>query len=239
MDDAVPGSGDCEAHIEQWGQPVLLLTSASFLLAGLFVWWFARRHAALNPVPRALVWSYAAGLMLAGLGSMDYHGPTVGPQPQLHDGGLAIALVAALAIDLAALQWRRRIWVLAIFLAAALVVIALVPAAGPALAGIAAIGLVVAEVSVYRHGLRPITPALWAALLSLILGAVAFSLSRTGGPLCDPDSWFQGHGVWHVLTAAALGLWAVTALAPSDAGDSRLVHVGSDESGGGRRRPLF
>ena len=237
MDDAVPGSGDCQAHIDQWGQPVLLFTSASYLLAGLFVWWFARRRA--GSVPRPLVWSYAAGLILTGLGSMDYHGPAVGPQPQLHDGGLTLALVAALAIDLTALQWSRRIWVLAIPLTAALVVIAFIPAAGPTLAGIAAIGLVVAEVSVYRRGLRPITAALWAALASLIVGAVAFFLSRTGGPLCDPDSWFQGHGVWHVLTAAALGLWAVTALQPSGAGDSRLVHGDSDESGRGRRRSLF
>ena len=79
------GQRDCEAHIEQWGQPVLLLTSASHILAGLFVVWFAHRNRA--PVPRALVWSYATGLVLAGLGSMDYHGPSVGPQPLLHDGG--------------------------------------------------------------------------------------------------------------------------------------------------------
>lgn len=223
MVDAVPGSGDCEAHIEQWGQPVLLFTSASYILAGLFVVWYSRRGVAL--VPRSLVWWYAAGLVLAGLGSMDYHGPSVGPQPLLHDGGLAIALVAALAIDLTMLQ-VARIRVLVILLITALAVIAVVPAVSPALAGGAAVGLVVAEVLVYRRGLRPVTASLWAALASLILGAVAFSLSRTGGPLCDPDSWIQGHGVWHVLTAAALGLWAVTALQPSDSNDRHSVLEG-------------
>ncbi len=223
MVDAVPGSGDCEAHIEQWGQPVLLLTSASYILAGLFVVWFAHRNRA--PVPRALVWSYATGLVLAGLGSMDYHGPSVGPQPLLHDGGLAIALVAALAIDLSVLN-VRRIRVLAILLIAALAVIAVVPTISPALAGIAAVGLVVAEVSVYRRGLRPVTSALWMALASFILGAVAFAPSRTGGPLCDPDSWFQGHGVWHVLTAVALGLWAGTALQHSVTDDRHTVLEG-------------
>ena len=64
--------------------------------------------------------------------------------------------MAALAIDLSVLQFRR-IRVLAILLVAALAVIAVVPAISPALAGIAAVGLVVAEVSVYR-GLRPVTP---------------------------------------------------------------------------------
>ncbi len=28
--------------------------------------------------------------------------------------------------------------------------------------------------------------------------------SRTGGPLCRPDSWLQGHAAWHVLAALAL-----------------------------------
>ena len=38
----------------------------------------------------------------------------------------------------------------------------------------------------YWRGLRPLTPALWAVVASLLLGAVAFALSRTRAPLCDP-----------------------------------------------------
>ncbi|MEI2620306.1 MAG: hypothetical protein V9G09_06160 [Candidatus Nanopelagicales bacterium] len=103
----------------------------------------------------------------------------------------------------------------------------MVPAISPALAGIAAVGLVVAEVSVYRRGLRPLTPCpVGSSWPACILGAVAFALSRTGGPLCDPDSWFQGHGVWHVLTAVALGLWAVTALQHSVTDDRHTVLEG-------------
>lgn len=30
--------------------------------------------------------------------------------------------------------------------------------------------------------------------------------SRNGGLLCDPDSWLQGHGVWHLGCAASTGL---------------------------------
>jgi hypothetical protein len=43
-------------------------------------------------------------------------------------------------------------------------------------------------------------------------GAVAFvaafviwALSWTEGPLCDPNSLIQGHGVWHLLSAVAVG----------------------------------
>ena len=44
-------------------------------------------------------------------------------------------------------------------------------------------------------------------LLTLLsIGAVAGSayvFGRTGSPLCDPDSWLQLHGVWHIATAVA------------------------------------
>ncbi len=47
-----------------------------------------------------------------------------------------------------------------------------------------------------------------------VLGAVgcfllAFGIwipSHTGGPLCDPDSWLQGHAAWHLLSAGSVGL---------------------------------
>lgn len=216
----LPGSGDCEARVETWGQPVLLTTSAAYIVAAVFVLWWLRRHNSRSvPIPAAQVWAFAAGLVLAGLGSMDYHGPAYGPEPLLHDAGLAIALVAALSIDLAQLgiQRSRRLVGLVSLTLIAIGIIAVFPAISPALAGVAAVGLVVAEFLVYRRGLRTPGPPLYAGLAALAAGVVIFSLSRTGGPLCDPDSWFQGHGVWHVLTALALALWAVTALPDKEA----------------------
>jgi hypothetical protein len=211
----IPGSGDCEARIAQWGQPVLLSTSASYLVAAGFVLWWSRRHtAATEPIPAVQIWAFAVGLVLAGLGSMDYHGPAVGPEPLLHDAGLAVALVAALAIDLRQLDVRRawRGWGLIGLTAAAIAVIAVIPDISPLLAAVAGAGLVIAELVVYRRGIRTPSPALFAGAAVLAIGAAAFALSRTGGPLCDPRSWFQGHGVWHVMTAIALSLWTVTAL---------------------------
>ncbi|HNE88522.1 MAG: hypothetical protein U0R27_09085 [Candidatus Nanopelagicales bacterium] len=216
----LPGSGDCEARLETWGQPVLLATSAAYIVAALFALWWLRRHNSRSaPIPAAQVWAFAAGLVLAGLGSMDYHGPAYGPEPLLHDAGLAIALVAALSIDLAQLgiQRSRRLIALVSLTLIAIAIIAVFPAISPALAGVAAVGLVIAEFLVYRRHLRIPGPALYAGLTALAVGVVIFSLSRTGGPICDPDSWFQGHGVWHVLTALALALWAVTALPDKEA----------------------
>jgi hypothetical protein len=31
-------------------------------------------------------------------------------------------------------------------------------------------------------------------------------LGRTGAPLCDPDTLWQPHGAWHLLSAGALVL---------------------------------
>ncbi|MEI2785794.1 MAG: hypothetical protein V9E82_08865 [Candidatus Nanopelagicales bacterium] len=95
---------------------------------------------------------------------------------------------------------------------AAVAVIALFPTISPALAGVAAIGLITTELAVYRRGIRVIGTPLLIGIGALLVGAAIFAVSRTGGPLCDPESPFQGHAVWHALTATALGLWIVTAL---------------------------
>ena len=47
----------------------------------------------------------------------------------------------------------------------------------------------------------------WPGLVTLSIGAGIWALSRTGGPICDPDAALQGHAVWHVLAAA--GCWLV------------------------------
>ena len=48
---------------------------------------------------------------------------------------------------------------------------------------------------------------------SLALGLAAYAAGRSGSPLCRPDSLWQYHGAWHVLSAAAAG-WAARAMAP-------------------------
>ena len=211
----LPGSGDCEARVDIWGQPVLMASSAAYIITAIFVLWWASRHNSRSaPVPRGPVWAFAIGLVAAGLGSMDYHGPALGPEPLLHDAGLAVALVAAMSIDLAQLGASKliRSWMLIGVTVLAIGVIAVFPDLSPALAGVAAVGLVIVEFQVYRRGIRRISKPLMFGLGALVVGAMIFAASRTGGPLCDPESLFQGHAVWHTLTATALGLWLVTAL---------------------------
>lgn len=44
-------------------------------------------------------------------------------------------------------------------------------------------------------------------LIGLMAGAgLSYSLGRTGSPCCDPTSWRQPHGLWHVLSASWFAL---------------------------------
>lgn len=76
-----------------------------------------------------------------------------------------------------------------------------------ALGGVYAVGLA-------RGGRRHLWSG-WAAPAGVFaLGLAAYAAGRSGSPLCRPDSLWQYHGVWHVLSAVAAG-WAVLAIAPA------------------------
>jgi hypothetical protein len=57
----------------------------------------------------------------------------------------------------------------------------------------------------WRRRSFPRPPAL--AVVALVVGAFANVLTRTGAPLCRPDSLVQGHAAWHVLTAVGAAAW--------------------------------
>lgn len=207
----IPGSSDCELHSQAWGQPVLTATSWAYVIAGIvLILWFSRRQ----DVARGWAWAFAVGLFFTGLGSIDYHGPALTPQPFTHDGGLSLALLVALGIDLTRIVGNSRFGMAVTICAAAVGVTVMIvnPDLSPLLAGFIAVALLVSEAVIYRRGLRTINWTQYAALGSLLTGVVVFTLSRTGGPLCQPDSLLQGHGLWHLLTATALALWAAGAL---------------------------
>lgn len=57
----------------------------------------------------------------------------------------------------------------------------------------------------WRRRSLPRPPA--AAMAAIAAGVVVNLLTRTGAPLCRPDSLLQGHALWHVLTAVGIGAW--------------------------------
>lgn len=61
-----------------------------------------------------------------------------------------------------------------------------------------------------RHARRR-RRAWMAAAVVFVLALAAYAAGRSGSPLCEPDSVWQYHGLWHVLSGAAAGLaaWAM------------------------------
>jgi hypothetical protein len=88
----------------------------------------------------------------------------------------------------------------------------------PSWAGLAHDGPIVVVGVVYAAGLvlsaRRRRWSAWVAPAGVFaLALAAYAAGRSGSPLCRPDSLFQYHGAWHVLSAAAAGL-AARAMAP-------------------------
>jgi hypothetical protein len=95
-----------------------------------------------------------------------------------------------------------------------------------ALAGVGAVG---GELLEYRHelpalrreGLTARRAARLGVAVALLLGGTAFWVGRGGAPLCNPESAFQWHALWHFLSALAMALYAYGAIEPHPAAVSR------------------
>jgi hypothetical protein len=180
-------AADCEAIGSGFlGQPVNALTTIAFLIAGGLV--LVRR-----PERRWV----GISLIATGLGSFLFHGPMPPASEWAHDVTLTWLIVVVAGAGTRAERFTRL---------PALLVIGALFAVAPSLADpIAVAAAIVAVVSVLRGRDYSALPPL------LLLAAVAVygRLGATGGPLCDPDSLFQPHGVWHIGAAVAVAWWAI------------------------------
>jgi hypothetical protein len=223
------GESDCEAfETGPFVQTTNTATSVAYIVIGLALIVDALRRShktgpGASPDPDAAPATritFGLALVAVGVGSVLFHGPGWPASRWLHDVSIlaAFGLIAAHSLGLA-LRWSstKSLAVFAVGLAALGGVIAAVPDSSIALTGLVALLAVVAEVAAWRRGCRLDNgrfagPAYWLAL-GLLAAATAVNLaSRTGGPLCRPDDWLQGHGAWHVMTALAFGAWAIDGL---------------------------
>ena len=214
------GESDCEEigdGILQ--QPVNALSSGAYTVFGLWLIWRALRQSGSDKPVEIF---YGLALAGVGVGSIAFHGPVPPGARLLHDLTIAAVLAVIAARNLGVLaKWGRK-RVMGSALATIVVVgavMALAPDLGNALTGVVGVAAVVTEVIVYRAGHRRFSRRL-ARLLSAIVLLLAFAgiinvLGRTGGPICDPDSYFQGHAVWHLLTAAAFMVYGYAAFSPA------------------------
>jgi len=107
-------------------------------------------------------------------------------------------------------------------LAALGAVIALWPGTVQGLSGVLAVAAGATEVVEYRHempglrreGFTARRLARLSVLAVLGLASAAFLVGRTDAWLCNPESTFQWHAIWHLLSAVAMGLYAYGAIEP-------------------------
>lgn len=201
---------DCEANRGGFiGQPVNTLTSFAYVFTGaaLIVRGVRRQSRA-----RRADFVYGTLLVGVGLGSMAFHGPQPRGSRALHDAPILAALYFILVHNLATLGLIHRSE--RTFVAGVIPVafVASAPTVGPAASGALAIAVVASEVFAYseqrsRAGSKAIVGL-------VVVAGGAYLLGRTGSPLCNPDSPIQLHGLWHLLSAAALGSWGWMSLQP-------------------------
>ena len=179
-------AADCERILDSWwGQPVNTFTATAFVAAGVLVW-LRRRD-----VTTALL------IGAIGAGSIAFHGPMPPWGEYLHDASIALTLVWVLLVE----TQRERLWPLGF-------TVGLAVSATPAIADLAQALLAVATIGVILLAGRQRSLRLTAVGI-LAGGALVGTLSRIGGPLCDPDSIWQGHGFWHLAAGAALAIWGL------------------------------
>lgn len=175
-------AADCELiGAGFFGQPVNSVTTIAFVVAGIIV--------ASRPSTR---WPGAA-LIATGLGSLVFHGPMPPWAEWAHDVSLAWLILVVVGRARRWEAWSRL---------PGLVALGALFAVFPTFADPVAIGLTIVGLLVLIREDR--SASTLAPLGLLALAALVGRLGSTGGPLCDPGSIWQTHGVWHFGAAIAV-----------------------------------
>ena len=227
---AAIGASDCEELGSGLiAQPFNTATSLAYVVAGA---WIILRRRAWHLDPSATVF----GVLVAacGVGSVAYHAAANAPGRWLHDLSIVVALAFIAGWHLALLRRDGAAsagWVATGTAVVALVVMGVVLAIEPdATNGVVAVLVAVALVAYVIRRIRTRTRPAWSDLPFVALAAaaaVAFVLGRTSSPVCDEDSIFQFHGLWHIATAALALVWARAALSESPRGEG-AARAGTD-----------
>jgi hypothetical protein len=175
---------------------------------------------------------FAAAVGSNALGGLLEHGTSWFGARWVHDLAILAVLGFIAVFGLARRLDRPSRWivrVLALALGVAGALLAAVPDSAYPLFALAGIGAVGGELLEYRHelpalrreGLTARRAARLGVAVALLLGGTAFWVGRSGAPLCNPESAFQWHAIWHVLSALAMALYAYGAIEPHVAGVTR------------------
>ncbi|KYH45323.1 hypothetical protein AZH51_05465 [Branchiibius sp. NY16-3462-2] len=211
--DVGAGANFCEAARDGLiKQPANTWSNLGFVIAGLAAALYLDRHWSELAYPTLLA-PFPVLMALLGPGSMAMHATQSSLGGRFDVGSMYLFAGYAAAYGLTRLLGRGLFTLSILFvvlvvgaevLGASDIPAPLVDTAGNLAFAVLLLVAVLVEVFIQR---RPTHPASWRwALMAVGAMALAFliwSLSHSGGPLCDPQSLLQGHAVWHVLCAVA------------------------------------
>lgn len=201
-------------------QPMNSWSNLGFAAAGLWVGYMTWRHFArggdrtyANRFRARLFYPvfYATVAAFVGPASMALHASTTvwGGMIDLMSMFFWAVFVLAYALTRVLELDDRRFQIAYLTILALVVVIylgGLLPVSGSAIFGVI-VGLYAFTegwIILRRPDLVANRQFMWAALGLFLVAIAIWVPSQTGGPLCDPHSWVQGHALWHLLNAAAM-----------------------------------
>ena len=209
---AAPAGPGCEALSDgPLREPIYAITSLAFVAAAALILLAGRRRRAAPharpggaPVSAPPVLGYALLVGGVGVGSVIQHGPDPAWSDIAHDLPLLATLAFIAADAVADLIDRPRVWWWWVLPTAALLpFVVTAPRPGDlAQVGVAVIAIGLTLVRAWAR--PPLRRRVGWSLALLGVGGLIGTLSRPNGPLCDPESIWQGHGAWHILAAAGL-----------------------------------
>ena len=221
---AALGGADCESIGAGWlAQPVNAVSSLAYVAVG---GWVVRR--ATRPgTGRGLLVAAGTSVAAVGVASAAYHGPQPAWAGPAHDGSIAwlgLVLTGHAAWRLA--EDSRRL--AAAYAAPCLAAFAVAGGTGRLrlLVPVLVVAVVVGAALTIRgsRGSRArVARAWWAAGMWGAAGLGAYILGRTGSILCRPESLWQLHAAWHVLSAVALGAAVLAFIEGSACGRQQAV----------------
>ena len=194
---------DCSCEAPRPGlvaQPINAIASLAFVIVGVVMLGLGPAGSRLRAMGRTAATLAGWTVIVTGLGSFAFHA-------SLTEWGGWSDLFGTAAVPLFVISYRwapRR--VLTLYLPAAVIFAGALAVVGTSGGKYVLIVLIPVAVVLEVRCSRPENRAglLWALSL-LAAGAVGWFLGTSGSALCEPESVWQWHGLWHLLAAAALG----------------------------------
>ncbi len=204
--------GAIRQPINTWSNLAFFLSGLAVVVTGGLDRLVGSRSDRLNPMRTHFVYPAVLGAATAliGFGSVIYHSSMTFIGQSMDVISIYLLLGFMLVYNLSRARSRGMgsgVFVaLYLLLNAGLAVMAVKWPVSRRYIFVALILAILATEFVIRRTRRPAMsqPLFYAALGSLALACIAWVLDVTR-VICWPDSWFQAHAMWHVLTAAAAG----------------------------------